>query len=127
MKRLARKQILAMHTKLIAEHGGIDGLRDEALFESALAAPFQGFGGQDLFPTTQQKAVRLGYGLIKNHPFIDGNKRIGTHAMIVTLAENGIRLGYTQEELQQVILDVASSATSFDELLAWVLDHEIKL
>ncbi|MDR2561530.1 MAG: Fic family protein [Holophagales bacterium] len=73
MKKLARKQILAMHTELIAEHGGIDGLRDEALFESALAAPFHGFGGQDLFPTTQQKAVRLGYGLIKNHPFIDGN------------------------------------------------------
>jgi len=126
MKRLARKQILAMHTELIAEHGGINGLRDEALFESALAAPHQGFGGQELFPTIHQKAARLGYGLIKNHPFIDGNKRIGAHAMIVTLAENGIRLSYTQEELQQAILDVASSAMSYDELLAWVLDHEIK-
>jgi death on curing protein len=125
MKRLARKQILAMHTELIAEHGGMDGLRDEALFESALEAPFHGFGGQELFPTVQRKAVRLGYGLIKNHPFVDGNKRIGAHAMLVTLANNGIQLGYTQAELQRAILDVASGEASFDELLAWVLAHEI--
>jgi len=126
MKKPGRKQILATHSKLIVEHGGLDGMRDENLFESALAAPFQGFGGKEAFPTIHEKATRLGFGLIKNHPFIDGNKRIGAHTMLVTLAENGIRLRYTQVELQQVILDVASGAASFDDLLAWVLDHEIK-
>jgi len=77
-----------------------------------------------LLPTVQQKAVRLGYGLIMNHPFIDGNKRIGAHVMIVTLAMNGIELEYTQEELYEVILDVASGKVSFDGLHDWVLNHQ---
>jgi len=125
MKKLTRKQVLAMQEGLIAEFGGISGVRDEGLFESALATPHQTFDGQELLPTTQQKAVRLGFGLIMNHPFVDGNKRIGAHAMLVTLAMNGIRLEYTQEELCSIILEVASGNVSFDGLLDWVLNHEI--
>ena len=124
MRKLTAEQILAMHRELIAEHEGSDELRDKGLFESALAAPYQTFDGRDMLPTVQQKAARLGYGLIMNHPFIDGNKRIGTHVMIVTLAMNGIELKYTQKELYEIILDVASGNVSFESLLDWVLDHE---
>ena len=73
---LSKEQILFMHKQLIDETGGLDGVRDEALLDSAINAPFQKFGGDDLFPTVQQKAARLCFGIIKNHAFIDGNKRI---------------------------------------------------
>lgn len=93
---LNKRQVLLLHSRLIAETGGIDGVRDDGLLESSLNAPFQSFGGIDVFPSIQQKAARLGYGLIKNHAFVDGNKRIGTHAMLVFLALNNIELEYTQ-------------------------------
>ena len=118
------EQILLLHHDLIEAYGGGAGIRDEGLLDSALEAPFQTFGGQYLLPTIQQKAVRLGFGLIMNHPFVDGNKRIGTHAMLTFLALNEIELEYTQKELYEIILDVAASKASFEELLEWVLNHE---
>ena len=124
MKKLTKEQILSMHSDLIAEYGGSDGLRDYGLLESALAAPYQTFGGHAMLPTIQQKAARLGFGLVMNHPFIDGNKRIGAHAMIMTLTINGIELKYTQEELCEIVLEVVSGNVSFEGLLDWVLDHE---
>lgn len=75
--------------------------------ESALKAPFQTFAGQDLYPTIFQKAVRVGYSIVNNHPFIDGNKRIGIHGMLIFLALNGIELDYEQDELIKVGLTVA--------------------
>ena len=107
---------------MIRETGGSDGLRDEALLESALEAPFQSYGDQELFPTIQAKAARLGFGLIKNHAMVDGNKRIGTHAMLVFLAINGIELQYTQQELYTEILAVASGQIGDEELLRGFLN-----
>ena len=75
MKKLSKKQILMLHTQLIQQTGGSDGVRDYNLLDSALENPFQSFGGEELYPTIQAKAARLGYGLIKNHCMIDGNKR----------------------------------------------------
>ena len=124
MKKLTKEQILLMHGELINAHGGGDGIRDENLLDSAIAAPFQVFDGQSIFPSIQQKAVRLGFGLIMNHPFIDGNKRIGAHVMLTMLAINGIELEYTQKELYEIILKEAASEAAFEELLNWVLDHE---
>ncbi len=123
MRRLSKEQLLRLHQALIETHGGSAIIRDESMLDSALAAPFQTFNGQYLLPTIQQKAVRLGYGLIMNHPFMDGNKRIGTHAMLVTLEMNGITLVYTQKELYEITLNVASGKVSFDEFLGWVLNH----
>lgn len=77
MKSLSKEQILMLHSQLIEEYGGSDGVRDYNLLDSALENPFQSFGGEELYPTLQAKAARLGYGLIKNHCMIDGNKRIG--------------------------------------------------
>ena len=120
----SKQQLLKMHSDLLAQTGGLDGLRDEGLLESALAAPFQTYDAQELFRSIQEKAARLAYGLIQNHPFIDGNKRIGTHAMLVLLALNGIELIYTQDELSDIILKIAASTASYEDLLAWILKHE---
>ena len=124
MKKLSKEQILMLHTQLIQQTGGSDGVRDYNLLDSALETPFQSFGGDELYPTIQSKAARLGYGLIKNHCMIDGNKRIGTHAMLVFLALNGIELKYTQKELYETILDVAAGNMEYEGLLQWVLDHQ---
>ena len=124
MKKLSKEQILMLHTQLIQQTGGSDGVRDYNLLDSALETPFQSFGGDELYPTIQAKAARLGYGLIKNHCMIDGNKRIGTHAMLVFLVLNGIELKYTQKELYETILDVAAGNIEYEGLLQWVLDHQ---
>lgn len=124
MKKLSKKQILMLHTQLIQQTGGSEGVRDYNLLDSALETPFQSFGGDELYPTIQAKAARLGYGLIKNHCMIDGNKRIGTHSMLVFLALNGIELKYMQKELYETILDVAAWKIEYEDLLQWVLDHQ---
>ncbi|MBR0228995.1 MAG: type II toxin-antitoxin system death-on-curing family toxin [Clostridia bacterium] len=115
--------MILLHEQLIEETGGSHGLRDEGLLESALSAPYQTFVSYAPYPTVQQKAARLGYGLVMNHSFIDGNKRIGAHAMLTLLALNGIELVYTQAELIRVILDVAAGKIGYEDLLIWVLDH----
>ena len=89
MIMLTKEQILLLHTQLIEITGGSDGIRDIGLLESALESPFQSYGGVELYPSIQAKAARLCYGLVKNHAMIDGNKRIGCHAMLVFLALNG--------------------------------------
>ena len=124
MKKLSKKQILMLHTQLIQQTGGSEGVRDYNLLDSALEIPFQSFGGDELYPTIQAKAARLGYGLIKNHCMIDGNKRIGTHSMLVFLALNGIELKYMQKELYETILDVAAGKIEYEDLLQWVLNHQ---
>lgn len=124
MIRLSRKQVILLHEQLIKASGGLHGVRDEGMLDSALNAPFQIFDGISLFPSTIQKAARLGFGLIKNHPFIDGNKRIGAHVMLVFLKLNGINLSYSQEELYTIILDIASGENNYDDLLNWITTHE---
>ena len=124
MKRLSKRQILLLHEQLLSQTGGLPGLRDEGLLESALSAPFQSFGDVDAYPSLPQKAARLCYGLVKNHPFLDGNKRIGAHAMLVFLAVNRTELIYTQEELSAIILAIAAGEQSYDDLLRWLVDHQ---
>ena len=124
MKKLSKEQILMLHAQLIEETGGSKEVRDYGLLDSALETPFQSFGGEELYPSIQDKGARLGYGLIKNHCMVDGNKRIGTHAMLIFLALNGIELEYTQKELYEIILDVAASRLGYEDLLKWIVDHQ---
>ena len=98
MKVLTKRQILLLHSALIRQSGGSDGIRDEGLLDSAVSTPFQTFADQELYPSLLEKAARLGFGLICNHPFIDGNKRIGTHAMLVFLDINQITLSYEDDD-----------------------------
>ena len=125
MIRLSKSQILLIHDQRIAETGGSSGLRDEGMLDSALNAPFQTFGGKDVYPSLQQKAARLCFGLVKNHSFVDGNKRIGVHAMLVFLTLNGVELRYSQKELSDTILLLAAGEITAEELLRWILEHQI--
>lgn len=122
---LSKQQILLLHSQLISGTGGSDGLREVGLLESAINSPFQQFGNEDLYPTIQQKASRLCFGLVNNHPFIDGNKRIGAHVMLVFLALNGIELEYTQDDLSSTILKLASNEISYQQLTKWIINHQI--
>ena len=121
MNMLTKQQILLLHTQLIRQSGGTDGVRDEGMLDSAISQPLQAFDNMELYPGIVYKAVRLGYGLITNHPFVDGNKRIGTHAMLVTLDINGIELQYQDEDLIQLILKIASGKADDCVLRTWVL------
>ena len=125
MKKITKAQILLLHQHLINKFGGSDGLRDESLLDSALAAPFHTFGGEDVFPSVEQKAARLGFGLVKNHPFSDGNKRIGAHSMLTFLIANGVMVTYTQKELYETIIQIASGEASYETLLQWIMEHKI--
>lgn len=120
---LSTQQVKKLHSELIQTTGGLDGLRDENLLQSALLSPMQTYEGNELFPTLIDKAVRVALGLTKNHPFIDGNKRIGAHTMLVVLALNDVSLSYTQKELSDIFLQLASDEIDFDELREWVYRH----
>lgn len=123
MKILTKEQIILLHAQLIKETGGSDGIRDESLLESAILNPFQSFDGKNLYPSVLEKGAMLGFGLIQNHAFIDGNKRIGAHAMLVFLALNGFAFSYMQKELTEIILSVAAGEKNCDDLLLWLQSH----
>ena len=123
MIRLTKQQVILLHQDVIAQSGGSPEIRDEGLLESALNAPFQTFAGIELYPTIIDKVAQLGYSLIKNHAFVDGNKRIGTHVMLVFLMLNGIDVDYEDEELTRLILGVAAGEISSEQLLAWLQAH----
>lgn len=122
---ISKEQIIELHKQLINETGGSHGIRDEGLLDSACNAPFQQFDKQELYPTIQQKAARLAYGIIQNHPFVDGNKRSGVHTMLILLELNGIELTYTQKELYTIILSVASGTAESSTLTEWILEHQL--
>ena len=124
MIKLSKEQVLMLHSHLIKETDGCDGIRDIGLLESALESPFQTYAGEELYPSIQAKAARLCYGLVKNHAMVDGNKRIGAHTMLVFLAINGYELSYTQNELSDLILDVASDKKEYEDILYWLLEHQ---
>lgn len=123
MTRLTVDQVLIMHQRLVEEFGGKGGVRDEGALESAVNAPFQTFGGSDIYPGVVKKAARLAYGLIMDHPFIDGNKRIGAHSLMVFLDINGIELAYEDDDFTSLILDVASNKKKAEDIEDWIRAH----
>ena len=123
MKKLSKNQIICLQDILIDRYGGIHGIRDENLLDSAVNSPFQTFSGQDLYPDIIEKAARLGFGLITAHAFIDGNKRIGTHAMLIFLKLNGISVNYSDEEIISLILGIASGTSDCSVLSDWLKKH----
>ena len=125
MIKLTKEQILLLHAQLIEVTGGSEGIRDIGMLESALESPFQSYSGVELYPSIQAKAARLCYGLVKNHAMMDGNKRIGVHAMLVFLSVNGYELRYTQKELSDLILDVAADKRQYEDILRWLLEHQV--
>ena len=124
MIRLSKEQVILLHQRLIEMTGGSSGIRDKGMLESALSNPFQSFGDVELYPSIQAKAAQLCFGIVKNHPMIDGNKRLGTHVMLVFMALNGYELSYTQQELSSTILDLAAGKIGFETILQWIISHQ---
>ena len=121
---LSKEQVLKLHASLIKATGGSDGIRDEGMLDMALNNPFQAFVGKELYPGIQAKAARLCFGLVRNHAMLDGNKRLGTHVMLVFLALNGYELSYSQKELCDLILALASGDIGEKEILQWIIGHQ---
>lgn len=117
MIKLTKDNILTLYKIMVYNTGGTIGIRDTSLLESALNAPFQTFGDEELYPSIIEKASRLCYGLIKNHPFIDGNKRIGVYAMLVFLELNNLNLNFSDEEIINIALKTADSTYSYEDIL----------
>lgn len=127
IRYLSLAEVLKLHGRIITETGGSDGLRDLGLLESALAQPRQTFAGQDLYPSLVDKAAAAGFSLINNHPFIDGNKRIGHAVAEAMLMLNGFELSAPTDEAEAEILAVAAGQRSREESLAWIADHMVAL
>ena len=125
MIKFSKDKVLLLHKLIAEETGGSVGIRDEALLESALENAFSGFGGQEFYQSKEEKGARLGYTLISNHAFVDGNKRIGMYVMLTFLEVNGIHLDCTNDEIVEVGLAVASGAMDYDALLKWVRSHRL--
>lgn len=124
MIRFSKEKVLLLHKLIAEETGGSIGVRDEALLDSALENAFSGFGGTEFYPTKEEKGARLGYTLISNHAFVDGNKRIGMYVMLTFLEVNGVRMRCTNEEVAAVGLAVAGGTMDYEKLLAWVREHK---
>ena len=124
MIRFSKEKVLLLHKIMAQATGGSVGVRDEALLEAALDNAFSGFGDTEFYPTKEEKAARLGYELISNHAFVDGNKRIGMYVMLSFLEMTGIRIRCTDEELVHAGLSTADGSMGYEELLSWVISHE---
>lgn len=117
-------EIISLHSKLIAKTGGVDGLRDKGLLESAVYRADSGFGDEEAYPTVEEKSARLMYSLVSNHAFVDGNKRIGVFVLLLTLRLNGIILKYRQAELVALGLSTAKGEPGCKEIPNWINNHK---
>jgi len=117
MKRFSQETVVAMHRELIAQSGGLDGIRDANMLYTSINSPFHTFGGQYLYPTLQAMSAHLAFSLIKNHPFLDGNKRIGILSMLVFLDINGLSVTCTDDELVALGLGIADSSITEPEFI----------
>lgn len=124
MIKISVEMAKLLHQLIAEETGGSTGVRDEGLLDAALESAFATFGGQDLYPTKEEKGARIGYDLISNHAFVDGNKRIGMHIMLSFLELNGIKLSCTDADIVQAGLGVASGEMDYEQLLDWVKSHK---
>ena len=124
MIKFSQEKVLLLHKLITEETGGDPNIRDLALLDSALESAFQTFDGQELYPTKEEKGARIGYALISNHTFVDGNKRIGMYVLLTFLEVNGIRIYPSEEEVVRVGLAVASGEMKYEELLEWILENK---
>ena len=124
MIKLSKEKVLALHGLLTEATGGDPNIRDLDLLDSALESAFQTFGGAELYPTREEKGARIGYALISNHAFVDGNKRIGMYVMMIFLEVNGIRLRPSVDDVARVGLAVAAGEMKYEELLEWIYENE---
>lgn len=124
MTKFSVEKVKLLHQLMAEETGGAIGVRDEGLLDSALESIFQTFDGKELYPSKEEKGARLGFTLISNHAFLDGNKRIGMYVMLTFLEVNGIHLSCKDEEIVEMGMGVASGTVDYESLLDWVIVHK---
>lgn len=127
MRYLSLPEVLELHQRIIEQSGGSSGMRDFVALESAIAQPRMAFGDEDLYRTLAAKASALAFSLIKNHPFLDGNKRIGHAAMEVFLVLNGLEIAATVDEQEEIIMRLAASLIGREEFTVWIETHIIEM
>ena len=120
VRYLTLGEVLELHRRVVGQWGGAAGLRDLGALEGAVAQPRQTFGGDELYPSLAEKAVALGFALIRNHPFVDGNKRVGHAALEVFLVLNGYELVADIDDAERIILGVAASVIDREAFVSWV-------
>ena len=125
MIKFNKEKVLLLHKLITEETGGDSNVRDLALLDSALESAFATFDGKELYPSKQEKGARIGFALISNHAFIDGNKRIGMYVLLSFLEINGIKIRPTNEEVARVGLEVADGKMKYQDLLNWILENEV--
>lgn len=125
--QLTVQDIHELHTQLEDVFVLSSGVRDENLLASAVNTPFQTFMGNDLYPSIFDKAAQLCYGIANNHPFTDGNKRTALHSMYVYLIINGFDIDASQQEVENLIINVAAGNMTNVELAQWLRDNTIQL
>ncbi len=127
MRYLSLKELIELHQRVVEQSGGMEGIRDIGLVESALAQPLMTFGGDDCYPTLAEKAAALCFSLVSNHAFVDGNKRIGHAAMEVFLVLNGFELNAEVDDAESLILRLAAGELGRSDLATWVAQHCIEI
>lgn len=125
MIKFSEEKVLLLHRLLIEATGGTDGVRDIGLLDSVLESAYATFDGKELFPSKEEKAARLGVGLVSNHAFVDGNKRIGMYVLLSFLEVNGIQIEATNEEVVEAGLALARGDMKYEGLLTWILEHKV--
>ena len=123
MIRLSKDKVVQLHRLVAQRTGGSAELRDEGLLESAVEGAFQTFGGVELYPTIEEKGARLGFSLVSNHAFVDGNKRIGMLVMLTFLEVNGVHIEATNDDIAALGYALADGSTDYVELVAWANSH----
>lgn len=123
MHLLLFEQVVELHSRILEQSGGAEGVRDPSALESSIAQPAQTFGGDDLYTSIAAKAAALCFFLVRNHPFVDGNKRTAHAAMEVTLVLNGLEIAASTDEQEQIMLALATGALSREEFTTWLEQH----
>ena len=123
MIKFNREKVKLLHQLMAEATGGSVGVRDEGMLDSALEGAFATFDGVELYPSKEEKAAKLGYSLISNHAFVDGNKRIGVYVMLSFLELNGIRIEATDEDVVALGLGTADGSMTQEDVLSWIRSH----
>ena len=125
MKSMSLDNVLLFHQKIVAKTGGSDGIRDIGLIESALNRGFATFGGEELYKEDELKVAAISHGLIRNHGFVDGNKRIGVAVLVFLLKLNSINIRYTQQELIDLGLSTAEGKKDENDIYEWIIKYKV--
>ena len=126
MRYVTLNEVLTIHRQILEQAGGAEGIRDLGSLQSALAQPQMTFGGEELYPTVIDKAAALGFSIVMNHPFVDGNKRTGHAAMEIFLVMNGMEIIAAVDEQEAIILSVADGSLDREAFTQW-LDSRVKV